>query len=71
MYSHRTDDPHNIVGHPRFPRSSTYDPDWVFDGHMVENPLWLLERLCEILEIPSGAQVLDRTSRRIWHVFSR
>jgi hypothetical protein len=31
---------------PEFPRSNTYDPDWVMQNQMGPNALWLMEWLC-------------------------
>lgn len=42
-----------------YPRSSTYDPDWLLSLDMGPNPLWLLEDLLADLEIWPGARVLD------------
>lgn len=42
-----------------FPRSSTYDPDWVLGNQMGPNALWLLEWLCERLPVSPGMRVLD------------
>ncbi|MCP3920838.1 MAG: methyltransferase domain-containing protein [bacterium] len=50
---------HNVLEHERFPRSSTYDPDWVLDGGFGSHPLWLVEWLCETLELRAGQRVLD------------
>lgn len=44
---------------PEFPRSNTYDPDWVLDNQMGPNALWLIEWLCEELELEPGMRVLD------------
>jgi len=59
MPPHRTSDSDNVAAHREFPKSSGYHPDWVFDGHMGGNPLWLVEWLCEIVEISPDARVLD------------
>ncbi|UYM06405.1 methyltransferase domain-containing protein [Solicola gregarius] len=42
-----------------YPRSSTYDPEWLLSLDMGPNPLWLLEDLLVDLVIPPGARVLD------------
>ena len=45
---------------PQFPRSSTYNPDWLRAGASGgANPLWLTEWLCEALPLRSGMRVLD------------
>src|SRR5262245_17986640 len=44
----------------RFPRSSTYHPEWILAGaSSAANALWLTERLCESLELRPGMRVLD------------
>lgn len=35
-------EPH-ILHRDSFPRSNTYDPEWVMDFQMGPNPLWLAE----------------------------
>lgn len=45
--------------HPRYPRSDNYDPKWIIDNHMGPHPLWLLESLCEAMDIRPGMKVLD------------
>lgn len=45
--------------HPRFPRSNTYDPDWVIENQMGPNALWLTEALTQVLPIEPGTKVLD------------
>jgi SAM-dependent methyltransferase len=42
-----------------FPRSSGYDPQWILDGRMGPNPLWLTEWLTGALELQPGQRVLD------------
>jgi len=44
---------------PEFPRSAKYDPDWMMDNQMGPNALWLMEWLCEALELQPGMRVLD------------
>lgn len=44
---------------PEYPRSSAYDPQWVVDGCMGPNPLWLLEDLSTDLDLRPGMRVLD------------
>ena len=43
----------------RYPLSSKYDINWVFENQMGPNVLWLLESLCEKLAINSEMKVLD------------
>ncbi len=49
----------NLLHKPEFPRASKYDPDWVMDNQMGPNALWLLEWLCESLDLKPGMRVLD------------
>ena len=43
----------------RFPKSSTYDPNWLLSLDMGPNPLWQLEELWPSLDLRSGQHVLD------------
>jgi SAM-dependent methyltransferase len=44
----------------RFPRSSTYHPEWVLAGASGgANPLWLAEWLAEALDLKPGMRILD------------
>lgn len=43
----------------RFPRSNAYDPIWIFDHEMGQNPLWLTEWLCERMDLKPGMRILD------------
>ncbi|MCS5638560.1 MAG: class I SAM-dependent methyltransferase, partial [Myxococcota bacterium] len=43
----------------RFPRSSKYDPNWVFKHQMGPNALWLMEWLCGDMNLRPGMRVLD------------
>ncbi|MCK7541445.1 MAG: hypothetical protein MZV63_66455 [Marinilabiliales bacterium] len=36
---------------PEFPQSGRIDPDWMMDNQMGPNALWLMEWLCEALEL--------------------
>ena len=42
-----------------YPRTAAYDPEWVAANWMGPNPLWLLEELCEHLDLRPGMKVLD------------
>jgi cyclopropane fatty-acyl-phospholipid synthase-like methyltransferase len=44
---------------PRYPRSNTYDPQWVFDNQMGPHCLWLMESLTAVLPVEPGMKVLD------------
>jgi ubiquinone/menaquinone biosynthesis C-methylase UbiE len=43
----------------RFPRSNTYDPEFVAGNQMGPNALWLMEWLTEKIEIKENMKVLD------------
>lgn len=43
----------------RFPLSSKYDPQWVLENKMGPNPLWLVEWLCEAMDLKPGMRILD------------
>ena len=45
--------------HDRFPRSNTYDLEWIIKNQMGPNPLWLTESLIEHMTIEPGMKVLD------------
>lgn len=49
----------NPLFNPRYPRSNSYDPAWVFENQMGPNALWLMEALVESLSIEPGMRVLD------------
>jgi SAM-dependent methyltransferase len=49
----------NILESEKFPRSNTYDPQWIINNQMGLNPLWLTEWLCEKMPLTSGMRVLD------------
>lgn len=43
----------------RYPRSSTYDPQWLVDNLMGPHPLWLAESLSQVMPLQAGMRVLD------------
>lgn len=43
----------------QFPRSNEYDPQWIINNQLGENPLWLTEWLCEKMSLRTGMRVLD------------
>lgn len=47
------------VKHPRFPRSSAWDPEWQLANAMGTNPLWLTEELLRRLHLEPEQRVLD------------
>jgi cyclopropane fatty-acyl-phospholipid synthase-like methyltransferase len=42
-----------------FPLSNSYDPEWVMDNQMGPNALWLMEWLCQDLDLKAEMRVLD------------
>jgi len=48
-----------MLRRPEFPRSAKYDPDWMMDNQMGPNAIWLMEWLCEALDLKPGMRVLD------------
>lgn len=43
----------------RYPRSSQYDPRWIYDNQVGSHCLWLIESLCQVLDLKPGQRVLD------------
>ena len=43
----------------QFPRSATYDPEWVLENLMGPNVLWLTEALSQGMDLQPGMRVLD------------
>ncbi|HMM69437.1 MAG TPA: methyltransferase domain-containing protein [Gudongella oleilytica] len=43
----------------KYPRTKKYEEKWVSENWMGPNPLWLLEELCEHMELKPGMKVLD------------
>ena len=43
----------------QFPRSASYDPEWVLDNLMGPNVLWLAEALSQVMDLKQGMRVLD------------
>ena len=43
----------------KYPRTEKYDSAWIEKNWMGPNPLWLLEDLCQHLELRPGMKVLD------------
>ena len=48
-----------LLANDRFPLSANYDPEWVLQGWMGPNVLWLTEWLCERMDLKPGMRVLD------------
>lgn len=42
-----------------FPRSASYDPEWILENLMGPNVLWLTESLSQVLDLQPGMRVLD------------
>jgi len=43
----------------RFKRSAKYDMGWINENKMGPNPVWLMEELCEHMNLQKGMKVLD------------
>jgi SAM-dependent methyltransferase len=43
----------------RFPLSAKYDPAWVLENQMGPNALWLMEWLCQEIDMKPGMRILD------------
>lgn len=43
----------------QYPKTERYDPEWISENWMGPNPLWLLEELCEHMDLRPGMKVLD------------
>jgi len=43
----------------KYPKTEKYDKAWIEKNWMGPNPLWLLEDLCEHLDLQPGMKVLD------------
>jgi len=43
----------------QFPRSATYDLEWMLENQMGPNVLWLTESLTQVVELRPGMRVLD------------
>jgi len=50
---------HSLLKNPSFPRTCKYDPAWMIDLDMGCPTFWLLERLCEKMDLKKGMRVLD------------
>ncbi len=48
-----------LLANPKFPRTATYDPEWMVNLDMGCPTLWLLERLCEKMDLKPNMRVLD------------
>jgi len=43
----------------KYPKTEKYDANWIEKNWMGPNPLWLLEDLCEHMDLRPGMKVLD------------
>jgi cyclopropane fatty-acyl-phospholipid synthase-like methyltransferase len=48
-----------LLKNSSFPRTSKYDPEWMVSLDMGCPTFWLMERLCEVMELKPGMRVLD------------
>ncbi len=48
-----------LLNDPRYPRTGRYDPDWLVSLDMGCPTFWLLETLCQELDLRPGMRVLD------------
>ncbi len=53
------DELRQLLWRDEYPRSGTYDPQWILDNQMGLNPLWLTEWLCGGIALRPGMRVLD------------
>lgn len=44
---------------PEFPRSNSYDPEWMMSHQMGPNAVWLAEWLTDAMRLEPGTRVLD------------
>ena len=52
-------DTRHALTRARYSRSNAYDPAWVCANEMGPNALWLLEWLCEAIDLRPGMRGLD------------
>jgi len=43
----------------KYTRTAKYDENWICENWMGPNPLWLMEELCENMDLRPGMKVLD------------
>jgi len=44
---------------PQFPKSSTYDPEWIVEHSGGPHVLWLAEALSQVMDLKPGMRILD------------
>ncbi len=54
-----SDEVRSLLQKDEFPRSASYDQEWMLDNQMGPNAVWLAEWLCEVLPLKPGMRVLD------------
>jgi len=52
--SKERDDIHNLLHNEKFPLSSRYKPEWVFENEMGPRALWFTEALCQVMHLKPG-----------------
>lgn len=45
-----------MIAMKKYPKTEKYDPTWVSENWMGPNPLWLLEELCEHMNLTPGIE---------------
>jgi cyclopropane fatty-acyl-phospholipid synthase-like methyltransferase len=48
-----------LLQDPRYPRTCKYDPEWQVGLDMGCPTFWLLESLCDVMDLKTGMRVLD------------
>jgi len=48
-----------LLKNPRYPRTAQYDPEWLVGLDMGCPTFWLLESLCEVMNLQPGMRVMD------------
>jgi SAM-dependent methyltransferase len=48
-----------LLKNPKFSRTCKYDPEWIVNLELGCPTFWLLERLCEKMDLKPGMRVLD------------
>ena len=48
-----------LLKNSRYPRTAKYDPEWLVGLDMGCPTFWLLESLCEVMDLQPGMRVMD------------
>jgi SAM-dependent methyltransferase len=48
-----------LLKNPRYPRTAKYDPEWLVGLDMGCPTFWLLETLCEAMDLRPGMRIMD------------